>query len=437
MNWTAGAEQVKGFRPDEVIGKHCSVFYTPEDVAASEPQMHLDRASAAGRDLIEGWRVHKDGSRFWAEVLTVALRDPNGTLRGFAKVVRNATERKAAQSALEQAARDHEAQIRAILDTAVDAIITIDERGRIESFNRAAQKMFGYRPDEVIGRNVNMLMPDPYRSEHDLYLSNYLRTGRRRIIGIGREVVAIKKDGTTFPMDLAVSEVKLGTRRTFTGIIRDITDRKQLEREILEISEREQRRIGQDLHDGLCQQLTGIAFLVQALQQKLAANSQAESAQASQIRSLLKEAVNQARNLSHGLYPVDPQPDGLMVALRELASNVGTLFNISCAFRCPRPVMIEDNSVATHLYRIAQEAVQNAIRHGKASRIGIELARPSDVVRLSVADNGVGFPDDAQPRTGMGLRTMKHRADVIGGSLSIKRLSRGGSRVVCEIQGRQ
>src|SRR5207248_9077634 len=134
------------------------------------------------------------------------------------------------------------------------------------------------------------------------------------------------------------------------------------------MSEREQRRIGPDLHDGLCQQLTGIAFLVQAMQQKLAASAEAESASAAEINVLLKEAVNQARNLSHGLYPVDPQPDGLMLALRQLPENISRLFNVSCTFRCPRPVMIDDNSIATHLYRIAQEAVQNAIRHGKASR---------------------------------------------------------------------
>ena len=338
--------------------------------------------------------------------------------------------------ALEQAARDSEAQIRAILDTAVDAIITIDDRGHIESFNRAARKMFGYEPQEVIGRNVNVLMPEPYRSEHDTYLANYLRTGRAKIIGIGREVVARRKDGTTFPMDLAVSEVKLGERRTFTGIIRDITDRRRMEKEILEISEREQRRIGQDLHDGLCQQLTGIAFLVQALQQKLAGNSEAEAMHASQIALLLKEAVNQARNLSHGLYPVDPQPDGLMIALRQLATNVTTLFNITCTFRCREPAMVEDNSIATHLYRIAQEAVQNAIRHGKASRIVIELAGAVNAVRLSVTDNGVGFPDGGQVKTGMGLRTMAHRAHVIGGSINIKRQSRGGSRVVCELRSR-
>src|SRR5690242_11586182 len=125
-------------------------------------------------------------------------------------------------AALEQARRDSEAQIHAILDTAVDAIITIDERGRMESFNRAAQRLFGFEAAEVLGQNVKMLMPEPYRHQHDTYLANYLRTGKAKIIGIGREVVGMKKDGSHFPMELAVSEVRLGDRVTFTGIVRDI-----------------------------------------------------------------------------------------------------------------------------------------------------------------------------------------------------------------------
>ena len=139
----------------------------------------------------------------------------------------------------ESAVRDQEERLRAILETAVEGIITIDERGIVESFNPAAEHIFGYTPAEVIGRNVNMLMAAPHREAHDGYLHNYLRTGQARIIGIGRETFARRKDGTLFPIDLSVSEVALSDRRLFTGFIRDITERKRLEKEILEISERE------------------------------------------------------------------------------------------------------------------------------------------------------------------------------------------------------
>src|SRR5438105_1148533 len=156
-----------------------------------------------------------------------------------------------AASSIESALQESEARMRAILQTAVDAIITIEERGIIESVNPAAEQMFGYEAAELIGKNVKVLMPSPYREEHDGYIANYCRTGRARIIGIGREVVGQRRDGTVFPMDLAVSEVRFGDKRLFTGFVRDLTDRKNLEQEVLNISDREQRRIGQDLHDGL------------------------------------------------------------------------------------------------------------------------------------------------------------------------------------------
>ena len=188
-------------------------------------------------------------------------------------------ERRRAQAAL----RDSEERLRAILETAVEGIITIDERGVIESANRAAERIFGYAAAELIGRNVSVLMPSPYREGHDGYLANYVRTGHARIIGIGREVVGQRKDGTTFPMDLSVSEVRLADRRLFTGFVRDITGRKQLEQEILEISNREQQRIGQDLHDGLCQQLAGIELMCEVLEQKLTAKSRTEAGRVGEI----------------------------------------------------------------------------------------------------------------------------------------------------------
>src|ERR1700690_4621798 len=145
---------------------------------------------------------------------------------------------------------DGNGELQAILDPAVDGIIVIDERGSIKTFNRAAARMFGYEPEEVLGRNVSLLMPPPFCSEHDRYISNYLKIGRAKIIGIGREAVGLRKDGATFPIELAVSELKNDGRRSFSGVIRDISNRKRLERAILEVSEREQRRIGSELHEG-------------------------------------------------------------------------------------------------------------------------------------------------------------------------------------------
>jgi PAS domain S-box-containing protein len=172
-----------------------------------------------------------------------------------------------------EALRNSEAKVRAILDTAVDAIITINEHGVIESFNPAAERIFGYNSTEVIGHKVETLMPEPYHSEHQGYLDNYKKTGHAKIIGIGREVTGRRKDGTTFPMYLAVGQQLIAGRRHFTGIVRDLTNVKELEMQMLQMSDNIHRKIGQDLHDGLGQLLTGTALQSKALSEQLKKNT--------------------------------------------------------------------------------------------------------------------------------------------------------------------
>ena len=338
---------------------------------------------------------------------------------------RNRAQRRQAASDL----RDSAERLRAILETAVEGIITIDERGIIESFNLAAERIFGYKAKEVIGRNVSLLMPSPHREQHDTYLGNYLRTGHAKIIGIGREIVARRKNGTVFPMDLSVSEVRLADRRLFTGFIRDITERKRLEKEILEISEREQRRIGQDLHDGLCQHLAGIELMSQVLEQKLARRSKAAAARAGEIAKNVRDAIGHTRLLARGLSPVTLESEGLMSALQELAVNTEKIFRVACRFDCDPPVLVPDYPAATHLFRLAQEAVSNAIKHGKAKRILIRLKEERGRLALSIIDNGSGFPTQIPKSKGMGLRIMQSRAGMIGGTLAIERNAVGGTSV--------
>ena len=330
----------------------------------------------------------------------------------------------------ESAVRDREERLRAILETAVEGIITIDEHGIIESFNPASEKIFGYRAAEVIGKNVNVLMATPHREQHDGYIENYQRTGHAKIIGIGRETFARKKDGTLFPIDLSVSEVKLSDRRIFTGFIRDITERKRLEKENLEISEREQRRIGQDLHDGLCQHLAGVEMLCQVLAQKLAPKSKDTAARATEIAQAVRAAISQTRLLARGLSPVTLESEGLMSALTELAHNTEKMFRVRCEFDCPEVVKFNDHAAATHLFRIAQEAVSNALKHGKAKKISIQLRELPGQLNLRVSDNGAGFPKKFSGGTGMGLRIMQSRIGMVGGTLTIEQPPAGGVSVV-------
>jgi two-component system, LuxR family, sensor kinase FixL len=322
-----------------------------------------------------------------------------------------------------------------ILETAVNAIIVISERGEIETVNEAAVRMFGYSRDEMLGQNVKMLMPEPYRRNHDSYLQNYLQTGVKKIIGVGREAVGLRRDGSVFPIDLSVGEVMLKTGRIFTGIIRDMSERKRLEQKLLSISEEEQARIGRDIHDDLCQQLAAIGCLSRAVYNRLSAADAPEALQLAEITRLISNANARAREMSRGLMPVTLDSQGLMAALAELASSTERIFRVSCPFLCEEEVNLTDNRLSVQLYRIAQEAVANAIKHSHSDRIEIVLAMQKSGLQLSITDNGVGIPDNvAGQSTGMGLLTMSHRARVVGGSLSIQTLPHGGSRVLCEVR---
>jgi len=427
VTWNHGAERIFGYTADEACGQAISLVFPAESI---EEQARIVQSIRRGEIVppFETERIRKDGTRIQVSLTVSPIRDPAGRVVGASRIARDITERKK----IEQALRESEAKARGILDTAVDAIITIDSRGVIESFNRAAERLFGYKPQDAIGKNVSFLMPDPYRSEHDGYLRNYVETGRAKIIGIGREVVAQRSDGSLFPADLAVSEVQLGDRRLFTGIVRDISERKRLEQEILEISDREKRRIGQDMHDSLGQLLTGIGFKSKSLENKLAAKQITEATIAKQIADLVTQAIMQARGLARGLQPVEPRPAGLMSALQELAINVQDLFPVSCIFACSQVVEICDPALATHLYRIAQEACNNAIKHGRAKEIAIELTRADDVVTVTVRDDGIGYSQPTGASKGMGMQIMRYRAAVVGGALSIRPNGTAGTVISCQ-----
>jgi len=211
----------------------------------------------------------------------------------------------------------------------------------------------------------------------------------------------------------------------------DITERKLMERTILEISGREQRRIGQDLHDGLGQHLTGIAFLSKVQEQRLEERSRPEAAGAAKIVGLVNEAIHKTRELARGLLPVQSDAQGLMSALQHFSSEVEDLFQVGCRFECEEPVLVPDEAIANHLYRIAQEAVHNAIRHGKARNIVILLRAASDSGVLTVRDDGVGIAEPAGSHSGMGLQIMRYRVSMIGGTLEIARCPDRGTLVTC------
>jgi PAS domain S-box-containing protein len=215
------------------------------------------------------------------------------------------------------------------------------------------------------------------------------------------------------------------------GIAEDATERHRLEREILEISDREQARIGQDLHDGLCQQLVSLGFDTNSLEQQLSTRAVPEVAAVQKMGQVLDDAIAEARALARGLFPVQLEADGLSLALQQLAAGVSARARVQCRVDCPQPVLVRDNTVATHLYRIAQEAVNNAVKHSRAGSILIELKTNHNRIELKVSDNGMGIPASRKPAGGMGLHIMNYRAQAIGGTLNIERAVAHGTIVSC------
>lgn len=431
--WNDGAQRLFGYHDDKILGQPQEILYPPDAVTRGEPEYELTSAREQGRYEVESYRRRQDGELFSTCVVTTALRDPEDQLAGYAVVTRNLTENR--RALLELQHEKH--RLKSIVETAIDAIIIIDKLGLIESFNPAGERLFGYRADEVIGSNVSMLMPEPFATEHTGYLQRYLQTGQAKVIGIGREVQARRKDGTQFAADLTVSEFHDG-KLLFTGIIRDITERKRMEAEILHIAETEQRRIGQELHDDTQQQLTGLAMIARHVADSLTA-LMPENPRLADIVPKVDRIANGLRNtnqslrvLARGLVPVQVDAHGLRNALSRLAEQIQATHGAECVLTATDGVDVNDNRTATHLYRIAQEAANNSLQHGAASKIAINLLRSDRHLFLEIVDNGCGLPGNHES-SGRGLQIMAYRAGLIGGVLAVRPNEEGGTIVRCSL----
>jgi PAS domain S-box-containing protein len=336
-----------------------------------------------------------------------------------------------AQKRAEKDLRDREQRLQAILDTVTDAVITIDHRGIMQSVNAGAERMFGYSAGEMTGQNVKMLMASPHQEAHDGYIARYLSSGEKHIIGISRETQAKRKGGTVFPVDLAVSEIE--NLQLFVGVHRDLTRRKELEQEVLEIANLEQVRIGQELHDDVGQHLTGLVMLVEALAQQLKEEGSAHCDLAEKVAARLGEARGHLRTLSSGLVSSEVVAAGLPDALENLAARLHEVGNVTCTIDIPDAIALADAATATHLFRIAQEAINNAVRHSQATHVVLSLRSDGVNVVLSIRDDGVGLPATAHASRGLGIRLMRNRASLIGGRLSIGPGENGGTLVACTL----
>lgn len=338
--------------------------------------------------------------------------------------IRDITERKEAEAAL----RRSEHHLSNFFDQAPIGLLWLSAGGTILRVNQAQLDMIGCSAKDFLGHSFSEFITEP---AHGYELLQWL-ANRETVRNLRMPLRS--KNGGIRQVLVDANSFWSGKQFEYSSVfLRDITDRVNLEWEILHISEREHRRIAQDLHDGLGQLLVGAAYLAGTVRQDLAARRLPEARKLGRIGEVINEAVAQSRNLARGLHPVEPEPNGLMAALESLAARTKKLFQVRCHFSCRRPVLIPDNTVATHLFRIAQEAVTNAIKHGKPGHIEISLTRTPARISLAVKDDGSGMPARRRKKAGMGLHIMRYRAGMIGGSLAVQKEPGGGTTVVCTV----
>jgi PAS domain S-box-containing protein len=381
----------------------------------------------SGKPLRSSYRViARDGHVVWFQCDARMVRRPDGQPWFIHGVAFDISDLKDTERALKRERNF----VAGILDTVGALVTVLDHEGRIVRFNRACELTTGYSFEEVRGKQIWDFFALPEEAVRarsviaqlsaDLLPQDYqshwvTRQGASRLIAWS---------SSSLPDSEGVPHYIIAT-----GI--DITEREQLERALLDISAREQRRIGQDLHDGLGQHLTGIAFMAKVHEKKLTETNAADAADAAKLVRLVNEAVHKTRELARGLLPVMSDAQGLMSALQLWANEVEDIFGVSCKFVCETPVLIHDIAIATHLHHIAQEAVNNAIKHGKARNIVLRLSAENNSATLCIVDDGSGIPDGRQNSQGMGLHIMTYRSAMIGGRLKISRNTTRGTTVSC------
>lgn len=378
-------------------------------------------------------------------------------------VVSGQDEQRVAIEAVKQGAQDYLVKDRLESDLLYRSLSYAIERARLKESLRSSEERFRQLAESIrdvfwvydVEQDAMVYLSPAYasisgREEQvplplDLYFRDVLRDDRLRVVkafrlgahtGEFREEYRIESPArdVRWIWDRGVS-LKKNDGRTYrvVGVAEDVTLRKALEAQVLDATTREQHRISRDLHDSVGQELTGLSYMARSLSRKLAETSETNSAIAQAIAEASQSALAQVRMAVRGLAPVELDSHGLMSALEQLATTTQERFDIDCRFSYDHPVLIDDNNLATHLFRIAQEATNNASKHAKADRIELSLEESRNSLELSILDNGVGF-EQHQLTAGLGLSTMRYRARAIGASLQIESAPSTGVRVICTLQ---
>ena len=437
------AQSFFGYPREEILGRSVVGTIVPETDSAGRDLAQMIRDVFADPNRYasnENENMRRDGSRVWIAWANQATRDAQGRLTGIVCVGNDITERKRGEEAL----RISEERLRAISDSALDAVVMMDHEGKVVHWNPAAERMFGYRPEEILGRRVHeVLVPARYAEQAAKGMRRFLRSGHGPVIGKVLELQALRKDGSEFPVELAVSAIPSAEQWAALAIVRDITERSRaqdalrMERgmllQALDLHERDRQLVAFEIHDGFTQDVTGAVLQFDAFRTTLGSDPTSAWNSFETGCRLLRQSMAEARRLINGLRPPTLAEYGLVPALEQLITEANepggpeVRFSHQVQFdRLPSPV-------EGAIFRIVQECLTNARRYSKSPRIEIRLQQDEGRVRVEVQDWGVGF-DPQQVASGhFGLEGIRQRALLLDGQASVESTPGQGTRVTVDV----
>jgi len=413
---------LRGLQPADAVGVAVEEFAPPEDRAKVHSSFEHVLRTGEPRDFeLVVTDPNERGPRYFEWRVR-----PAAQIAGAAVNITEVTERRAQRDTLRTQSW--------ILETMREGVVLVDSlTGVIRLANPALDRMFGFQPGGLLGSSALPFcrMPSVQRQR----IESSLRASQNAIQPI--EFECERCDGSRFVASCVITPLRMSGADHYLAVLTDITERKRLEREIIEIATREQQRIGGDLHDGLGQELTGIALMLRGVAAQLEKGHSSLSNDVEEVIGLVNNAIESTRNLARGLSPVSTVRGGLLAALQTLADQASERYNIHVSFEsdcdAEEAARLDENG-ATHLYRIAQEALTNVARHSLASQVALRIGATAtgEGLQLSIEDNGRGF--EQRPReesNGLGLKIMRYRAQMLGGDLALETSASGGTTVRC------
>ncbi|OHD63962.1 MAG: hypothetical protein A2176_15185 [Spirochaetes bacterium RBG_13_51_14] len=377
---------------------------------------------------IEHIHCTNEGNAVYNEILASPLYDKNGEFRGIVEVNRDITDRHMAKIAIEESERRY----RLLIESMNEGFVVLDERFTFLFANDCFCRMTGYSLQELTGSGVTGMLNNDTAV---FFINNIIKSGTDNSAQFETEIMT--KNGGLITVLVSSRFVDAEGSGFYNIVLSDVTERRRLERELVNVCEMERQRIGQDLHDDVAQNLIAIDLLCKMLYQELKNRSLPELAtKAKELTIFIGHSVDHTRRLARGLYPVSVEPEDLVSALRKLILDIDKLYGVSCTLDADKEMYDINDISSIHLYYIVKEAIINSIRHGKANTISISIDATHNAATLIVDDDGIGIPDGVDGHRGLGLRLMKYRAGLIGADLHIARKSEKGTRVICTFHER-